>query len=809
MLGFLVFRQATIRSTVQVTNNTDLLLEVRALCSVWPVVISDDDDDDGEGFRVTGGPGYRSLGCVAPGCTLDVPVKMAYASHLQMRPSSLAPAAAAAALSSGAIGERKGDGATESSARSYEWSAALPVLANNVDTSRDDWVSCREVAGDSGGGGGGVRPGSGAGREGGGVATVRLAVHAETTPEGCVVVTVLPPVTVVNCLPCPLRFRVLVPPVEVGGGSAGIGGGLQRRDSATSGSRAPVPVRMLETGRVPTGETACLHTLEVGDGARVSLTIAHHGWSAPDMLLPATREELRAGLWAKRQTVFKLPCGGGGGGFLEVRCHFEPRVGPACPALRLHVYCSHWLVDRSGLRLGFGVSEKRRLSAPLVRPGDGADKEHEDHGVGDAAVLRSAQQQQVHVSPVDQLSCVSNKGVMLSTARAGAPLYTDREYVWKADSLPRSLRGATMIRTACSDKHNNSQHFLRFRVLEASTVHVLFDRRCQSPPGWLNSGGFRLTTMRAHVNHALSRGRSANCPFVVWSRDAAAGSWVNLGGNMASKADTMYVVIVTEEDVAVNVTATSAAGDAAATKRKITTRDDLDNSWAIGTEGLAMCNSPEGRVRVAVPEGAGTAGGRDYGGDGFVGHTRDSWSDDLDVPAGTHGVFQVDGTRGEVYELAVRAESCPGTFRRTTQVTVVPRYCVVNLLDGESIWLKQPGAPDSSAVAVPPGGRLPWHWMGGREKGAGVRVKTAETAWSYGDVVIDRVGTTALHIPFFGEDEHLDGQYRGQAGGPPMKMPERSGGAGGSVGGGGKGEKVFIADVLEAMSPPTHGLDGI
>lgn len=757
---------------------------------MWPVVFS---DADGEGPCVTGGPGYRSLGSIASGCTLDVPVKMAYASHLQMRPSS--PAGAASASSD--VSETEDE--SEASARSYEWSAPLPVLANNVDTSREDWVSCREVVA-----GARLAPRRG----GGGVETVRLAVHTETTPEGCVVVTVLPPVTVVNCLPCPLRFRVLVP------SDGGREGDVRRRASA-SGSQAPVSVRMLETGRVPTGETTCLHTLEVGDGARLSLKIAHHGWSASETMLPATREQLRAGLWAKRQAVFKLPCGGGGGGCLEVRCHFEPRVGAACPALRLHVYCSHWVVDRSGLRLGFGVSEKRRLSVPIVRPGDGEDDE-------DAADLGS---QQVHVSPVDQLSCVSNKGAVLSTARAGAPLYTDREYVWKADSLPRSLRGATMIRTACSDKQNNSQHFLRFRVLEASTVHVLFDRRCPSPPGWLASGGFRVTPMRAHVAHRTSRGKTADCPFVVWSRDAAAGSWVNLGGNKASKADTMYVVMVTEEDLAVDVTATSAVGDAAGgasvggapvVRRKITTRDDLDDSWAIGTEGLAMCNSPEGWVRVAVPEGAGDAGGagRGYGVDGY---TRDAWSEELDVPPGTHGVFQVDGTRGEVFELAVRAETCPGTFRRTTQVTVVPRYCVVNLLDGESIWLKEPGAPDSSAVAVPPGGRIPWHWMGGREKGAGVRVRTADTAWSFGDVAIDRVGTTALHIPFFGEDEDLDGQYRGQAGGPPMKMPEAPEGTGGRAGGGvggGGGERCFLeacwGDVISCawLGACTRGGDG-
>ncbi|CAM9574779.1 unnamed protein product, partial [Hapterophycus canaliculatus] len=335
----------------------------------------------------------------------------------------------------------------------------------------------------------------------------------------------------------------------------------------------------------------------------------------------------------------------------------------------------------------------------------------------------------------------------------GGLLYTDREYVFKEDSLPRKFCGATMIRTACSDKKNGSQHFLRFRVIEACTVHVLFDRRCAFPPSWLTAG-FRLGAERVHVVHKTSRGQTAECPFAVWSRDASAWSWINLGGNKASEADTMYLVVVTEQEVAVPVKAIGASevssSSSRAIKRKINSREDLMESWTLGNEGLALCNSPEERVRVAVPEGAGWGidrGGRDYGEDGFSSYTRDAWSDELDVPNGTNGVFQVKGTQGEIFELALRAEACPGTFHRTTQVTVVPRYCLVNLLRDENIWLKEPGAPESSALCLPPGGRLPWHWMFWRNKYSGVRVRTEGTAWSYGDVVINRVGTTALQIP--------------------------------------------------------------
>ncbi|CAN0314533.1 unnamed protein product, partial [Discosporangium mesarthrocarpum] len=64
------------------------------------------------------------------------------------------------------------------------------------------------------------------------------------------------------------------------------------------------------------------------------------------------------------------------------------------------------------------------------------------------------------------------------------------------------------------------------------------------------------------------------------------------------------------------------------------------------------------------------------------------------------------------------------------QVTVVPRYCVVNLLEDQAVWLRQPGSPLSTAVEVDPGGRLPWHWPSKNEP-KGLLLHTAGAAWSY------------------------------------------------------------------------------
>lgn len=777
--------EATIRSTVQLTNSTGLPLEVRALCSAWPPT-----EDFSEG------PGRRALGSVAPGCTLDVPVKMVYASHLQLRPVSYS-SSSSAAFASIAVGGRVGVEASPEE-KPFEWSAPLPLLSNNVDTSRDDWVSCRQVVG--GGSAAGQAPT---------MATIRLVVHAKTTAEGCVVMTVLPPVTVVNALPCPLRFRAFLP--------AASAAEVARRGSSSWGLAPPAPdaaakptAMLLEVGKIATAETAYLHTLEVGDGGKFSIKLEHHGWSAALMLLPPTREDLRVGRWANRGVTFKVPCsvddGGGNvgasrgsGGHLEIRCLFEPRVGPSCPALRLHLFCTHWLVDRSGLGLGFGVSDNRRLAVPVVRHNEAS----RNTGAGGAQPPV-----QVHVAPVEQVSCASTRSVVVSAATVGGLLYTDRGFVFMKDSLPSAFLGATMIRTACSDKNDASQHFLRFRVVESSTVHVLFDRHCPSPPSWLTSA-FRLATMRVHVSNKGHKGGVAEGAFAVWSRDAPAGSWVSLGGNRARGAGTMYLVVVTEQEIAVpaTVVASSGASSSASSvfKRSIGSREELMESWTLGTEGLLLCNSPEERVRVAVPEGAGrgVGGGGVYGHDGFGGYTRDAWSDELHVPSGASGVFQVKGTQGEVFELALRAEVCPGKFHRTTQVTVIPRYCVVNLLKDEKIWLKQPGAPESSAVSVPPGGRLPWHWMHGKNNHPGVTVRTDTTAWSYGEVAINRVGTTALHVPAVAKPERPSDQNREHAGGYAMDMLDifggvpsggtDRGGSGGPAGGGKRdGEQTVV-----------------
>lgn len=53
------------------------------------------------------------------------------------------------------------------------------------------------------------------------------------------------------------------------------------------------------------------------------------------------------------------------------------------------------------------------------------------------------------------------------------------------------------------------------------------------------------------------------------------------------------------------------------------------------------------------------------------------------------GVFEVVGTNSS-YDLSLSIDVCPGVFWRTKQVTVSPRFVIVNCLDAD-IVLRQTG----------------------------------------------------------------------------------------------------------------------
>lgn len=53
------------------------------------------------------------------------------------------------------------------------------------------------------------------------------------------------------------------------------------------------------------------------------------------------------------------------------------------------------------------------------------------------------------------------------------------------------------------------------------------------------------------------------------------------------------------------------------------------------------------------------------------------------------GVFDIGGDK-TTYDLCVSVDVCPGVFHRTKQITIQPRFCLVNCLDVD-LCVKQDG----------------------------------------------------------------------------------------------------------------------
>jgi SHR-binding domain of vacuolar-sorting associated protein 13 len=115
-----------------------------------------------------------------------------------------------------------------------------------------------------------------------------------------------------------------------------------------------------------------------------------------------------------------------------------------------------------------------------------------------------------------------------------------------------------------------------------------------------------------------------------------------------------------------------------------------------------------------------------------------------------------------------------------TQVTVVPRFCVVNLLRDAPLSLRQKGAMSDSPLIIPPGERAPWHWPDQRSEKT-VEICGPGTSWSFGSVDIARVGSTALLLP----------------------AGKRSASSSASGGSAGVSSRVVHVDVKLASSPAT------
>ena len=148
----------------------------------------------------------------------------------------------------------------------------------------------------------------------------------------------------------------------------------------------------------------------------------------------------------------------------------------------------------------------------------------------------------------------SGRSYALAELAVGAKFYTDRTY--EVTSVPSSLAGSSLVRTANDDKKSTASALLSFELGQPATVYVAYDPRAAALPTWLS--GWQKLTDRVGVND------SKISYMDLYSKSFAAGA-VSLGGNLqspAAGAETNYFVVAKAEQapsaaLVSNITASS------------------------------------------------------------------------------------------------------------------------------------------------------------------------------------------------------------------------------------------------------------
>jgi hypothetical protein len=141
---------------------------------------------------------------------------------------------------------------------------------------------------------------------------------------------------------------------------------------------------------------------------------------------------------------------------------------------------------------------------------------------------------------VTNISNTSKRKYDLGVAMVDASIRTDRAY--KITALSPGLEGAVLIRTANDDKYQAAPNSLTFTLTAPALVHVAYDKRGTTLPGWLSDGSWQLTAER----FSATDGDPNMSPMKVFAKQFPAGQ-VSLGGNRqepAKGSSSNYVVII-------------------------------------------------------------------------------------------------------------------------------------------------------------------------------------------------------------------------------------------------------------------------
>ena len=162
-------------------------------------------------------------------------------------------------------------------------------------------------------------------------------------------------------------------------------------------------------------------------------------------------------------------------------------------------------------------------------------------------------------------------------------------------------------------------------------------------------------------------------------------------------------------------------------------------SWTRGGSGATLFHSDDRSIQLSI---------------NATGH----WSDSIPIPKVEVGKtpFTIAHASSPLcYQLAYSITRLPGPFCKTRVITLTSGVTLVNLTsEAVQVQLIAPSRPRSpvdestlNVISVDAMSNCPWHKPANNASGSRVRIRSAGTGWSFGDIDVNEIGSNVLLLP--------------------------------------------------------------
>jgi hypothetical protein len=352
------------------------------------------------------------------------------------------------------------------------------------------------------------------------------------------------------------------------------------------------------------------------------------------------------------------------------------------------------------------------------------------------------------IEVLKDLTVKSSHPYAVSNLKDGGFVYTDRKLRWSY-LPPVIMRGglSTCIQPAHHDSMCRQKEMIKFRLVAPSIIFLLVDRRINSCPKWIEDSGYELITEQA-VARCIENGTLVEIFYSIYGKHydltSSGEEWIHLHGNWNRDHGSMYSVLVTPDPRYMKLQPQITE----------TVLKQIENEFSITLEQLYFHSRYDRAIvgKAWVDGGLGLGLFHSHNDIVSVGILQDKvWSNGININtthgAPTQGYFEiVDWSTNREYQLSYRIEQMPGLFRNTQSLTVMSRYCIVNCMD-EPVMIAQRGtSPTQKGFLVKPYHVEPWHKIDSSSYNI-LHFRTQSTAWSLGVVDINEVGSSVLFLP--------------------------------------------------------------